>query len=311
MTTQSPIRFSIIIPHYNIPKLLQRCLDSIPQRPDLEVIVVDDNSDPEIVDFDHFPGSDRSDVKLILDKKGAGGGYARNLGLDTARGKWIIFSDADDLFVKDFLVIIDSVSDSPVDLIFFRSLSVKSTDLSPASKDYYNPAFIQYEKDGELDRLKIFYSVPWGKMYKRAFIDAYHIRFSEVPVCNDWYFSLLTAFQANDILIDNRAIYMYALREGSVSQNATRLARKTVERIKEYAACEKYIHAKGWEFYPMRLRNLMADLLKYHQLDFIRMLVYLRKQGIPCSMVLSQVFSPKFIRHIVGNKPDNLRKISA
>ena len=66
----SDLNFSIIIPHYNIPKLLQRCLDSIPQRPDLEVIVVDDNSSPDIVDFNHFPGSDRSDVKLILDKKG-------------------------------------------------------------------------------------------------------------------------------------------------------------------------------------------------------------------------------------------------
>ena len=44
--------YSIIIPHKNTPKFLQRCLDSIPQREDLEVIVVDDNSDPNIVDFD-------------------------------------------------------------------------------------------------------------------------------------------------------------------------------------------------------------------------------------------------------------------
>ena len=34
------IVYSIIIPHKNIPDLLRRCLDSIPQRPDIQIIVV-------------------------------------------------------------------------------------------------------------------------------------------------------------------------------------------------------------------------------------------------------------------------------
>ena len=37
--------YSIIIPHRNIPQLLQRCIDSIPSRDDLQIIIVDDNSD--------------------------------------------------------------------------------------------------------------------------------------------------------------------------------------------------------------------------------------------------------------------------
>ena len=36
--------FSIIIPHYDIPDLLMRCLKSIPVSEDIQVIVVDDNS---------------------------------------------------------------------------------------------------------------------------------------------------------------------------------------------------------------------------------------------------------------------------
>ena len=36
-------QFSIIIPHYNIPDLLMRCLESIPVSEDIQVIVVDDN----------------------------------------------------------------------------------------------------------------------------------------------------------------------------------------------------------------------------------------------------------------------------
>ena len=48
--------YSIIIPHKNIPQLLKRCLDSIPQRDDVQIIVVDDNSSSDIVDFANFPG---------------------------------------------------------------------------------------------------------------------------------------------------------------------------------------------------------------------------------------------------------------
>ena len=51
--------YSIIIPHKDIPDLLQRCLDSIPVRDDVEVIVVDDNSNTQKVDFGHFPGLER------------------------------------------------------------------------------------------------------------------------------------------------------------------------------------------------------------------------------------------------------------
>lgn len=38
------IKYSIIIPHYNAPHLLERCLKSIPVREDIQVIVVDDCS---------------------------------------------------------------------------------------------------------------------------------------------------------------------------------------------------------------------------------------------------------------------------
>ena len=82
--------FSIIIPHKNLPHLLQRCLDSIPARDDLEIIVVDDDSSEELVDFKSFPGTDRPDVKVIFDKQSKGAGAARNIGINKATGKWLL-----------------------------------------------------------------------------------------------------------------------------------------------------------------------------------------------------------------------------
>ena len=43
--------YTIIIPHKNAPLLLQRCLDSIPFRDDIQIIVVDDDSSSDVVDF--------------------------------------------------------------------------------------------------------------------------------------------------------------------------------------------------------------------------------------------------------------------
>lgn len=123
------INYSIIIPHKNIPELLQRCLDSIPRRVDLQIIVVDDNSDLDKVDFSHFPGMNEECVEVYFTKEGKGAGYARNIGLQHAVGKWLIFADADDFFNCGFLYSIDKYRDSLYDIIYFGVNSVFSDSL--------------------------------------------------------------------------------------------------------------------------------------------------------------------------------------
>lgn len=98
------ILYSIIIPHYNVPELLQRCLNSIPNLPSFQIIIVDDCSDGKIVDFRCFPGMERENVKCIFLKEKHGAGFARNLGLRYACGKWVLFADADDFFIKIFII---------------------------------------------------------------------------------------------------------------------------------------------------------------------------------------------------------------
>ena len=80
--------YSFIIPHHNTPELLQRLVDSIPQREDIEIIVVDDNSDD-----DKKANVIRSDVQIIFINKEhtKGAGKARNIGMDVAIGKWLLY----------------------------------------------------------------------------------------------------------------------------------------------------------------------------------------------------------------------------
>ena len=127
-------KYSIVIPHYNTPKLLTRCLDTIPEREDIQVIVVDDNSSSEFVDFNNFPGKVRANVTVIFDKIGGGAGHARNQALNLADGKWVIFVDSDDFFTKNSFSVFDSCSESDADVILFKVDCVDTDTLAPASR---------------------------------------------------------------------------------------------------------------------------------------------------------------------------------
>lgn len=96
MEQQNPF-FSIVIPTYNRPKQLAKCLKSLSHldypRDRFEVIVVDDGSPiiPEgvVADF-------RGQLNMILltqDHKGPAG--ARNTGVNTAKGDFLAFIDDD------------------------------------------------------------------------------------------------------------------------------------------------------------------------------------------------------------------------
>ena len=121
------MNYSIIIPHKNTPDLLERCINSIPVRKDLEIIIVDDNSSENIVDFDNFPGLNIENTTVIFNKAGKGAGNARNIALPRAKGRYIIFADADDFFHKCFNDILDDYCNKNLDVVYFNANSVNST----------------------------------------------------------------------------------------------------------------------------------------------------------------------------------------
>lgn len=68
--------------------------------PRIEVLLVDDASSPraQLSDFDV---SELSNIRLLRTEKNLGGGGARNLAIDAARGAWIAFLDSDDVWPPD------------------------------------------------------------------------------------------------------------------------------------------------------------------------------------------------------------------
>ena len=211
--------FSIIIPHKEIPDLLMRCLRSIPVSEDIQVIVVDDNSAGADTYLDKYPELSRPYLEFVRTTKGGGAGYARNIGLDRAKGKWILFADADDFFVEDLNDIIYSFVDSEADVIYFKHKAVLSDDISIKSdrSSFINQTINQYLADGDEWSIRCKLPAPWGKMIKDSLIVKHNIRFDEVMYANDVHFSLLVGYYAENIVVADRVIYILTCRSNSLA----------------------------------------------------------------------------------------------
>ena len=207
--------YSFIIPHKNTPELLQRCLDSIPEREDIQIIVVDDNSDDG-----KNPTIDRKDVELILldSEHAKGAGRARNVGIQHAKGKWFLFPDADDYYAEDFIKILDTYIDKDFDILYFCYCFMDGKTGKELPVQNRQEAVWRYDgaKDSR-DLLKYRNNVPWSKMVLREYVMNHGFYFEEVPNGNDIFFSLCIGYHTNRIIVDKHPIYVHLRNENSIS----------------------------------------------------------------------------------------------
>ena len=217
--------YTIIIPHKNIPDLLRRCVDSIPYRDDIQIIIVDDNSDHSIVDFARFPELDHPNTEVYFTKEGKGAGYARNIGLEHAKGKWLVFADADDFFTDNAFDYLVAQVDSPYEIIYFKVTGCYSDTYQQENRGtFYNQLVDDYtNKYKDFDNhIRYQYIVPWGKMVRRELVEREKIRFEEVIAGNNLMFSIRTGYYASSVGVCNQEIYCSTIRKGNLSHTLHR-----------------------------------------------------------------------------------------
>lgn len=95
MKNEDLIKLSIIIPYYNRPEYIKKLMDKLSTQltDEVEVIIVDDCS-PTPLDYPNV---------IRLEENSGGASIPRNIGLDNAKGKYIVFIDSDDLVSDDYI----------------------------------------------------------------------------------------------------------------------------------------------------------------------------------------------------------------
>lgn len=147
-------RFSIVIPTYNRPERLERCLQSIAQldfpKNYFEVVVVDDGS---LTDIETITKPFQSILSLqLIRQSNAGPASARNTGANQAKGDYLVFTDDDCQPYPDWLTALEEATTRyPNALIGGRTINaLESNVFSTASQllidylyQYYNQISVE------------------------------------------------------------------------------------------------------------------------------------------------------------------------
>ena len=277
--------YSFIIPHHNCPDFLTRLLETIPHRRDVEIIVVDDNSDE-----DKLPTITRSDVQLIKipasESKGAG--HARNVGLDHATGKWLLFADSDDYYDTSLMSCLDMHKNRDIDILYFSAYTnvraEQPVQMELNSIDKNIQLYIKSpRKSRDVHRLGLSSNVPWNKMFNHEFIKGINARFEEIPLSNDAWFVNFAGSKARNISAITDKLYYYVINDSGVTKR---------KRPKEhYYLAMKSNKKRNLLKYQLGLMELVAlpGFNKYNVLRDFGKLTY-------CEFCLYKLVTDKVIR---------------
>lgn len=200
---------SIIIPIYKAEKYLHPCVESVLAQSytEFELLLVDDGSPDESGRIcDDYAASDSRVV--VIHKDNGGVSSARNLGLDRAKGKWIVFIDSDDLIVSTFLEdCMSAIKSSGGDLCLCGCQTLEDnhiktlfsfTNTTMPIKDFIEHSYLHL--------------ACWAYLLDKSIIDKYNIRFNEsLPMSEDRVFVAQYLIRCKKISTIDTLAYIYRI----------------------------------------------------------------------------------------------------
>ena len=211
--------YSVIIPHFSRDgdvSALIRAVSSVPEREDVQVVVVDNSLKP--IDARLF--SSRKNVQILFSPNERKAGGARNVGIENSDAKWLLFLDADDFFKDGAFDVFDSHFTSGNDIEFSVMTGAYSDDVKKWSDrgEVYAKLVRDFLESGDDTKLRLEYRSPCAKMVSLDFVNKNKIRFDEVPASNDVMFGLRIGLAAKGIGADGRETYVATVSQGSLTK---------------------------------------------------------------------------------------------
>lgn len=235
MEQNSDLTVSVILPIYNVePDFLEKCFTSLKDQTfhDAEYLMVDDGSDPYVEEICRQYCCDERFRFIRKDHSGVSD--ARNLGIESSKGKYLCFVDPDDWVDEGYLEVL-------VSLIGRTNSDIGVTD-----------AYVHYEKVSRINHFlgeegtvilegteknrllyqligkkicsyyppEIAAGVPWAKIFRKQFLTDKKIRFvSGMPRMQDNIFCLYAYEEANTVSYTPQLLYHYRKNNSSASHS--------------------------------------------------------------------------------------------
>ena len=206
------IKYSIIIPVYNVEAYLEECINSLLRQTnyDYEIILIDDGSSDQSASICNKYCNYK--VKVIH-QENSGVSNSRNVGINKAKGKYILFIDPDDYVLDDYLDIIDK-NIGEYDMLIFSYNKLYMNKIIEGFK--CNDVISSTNAMRCLIDDNKFCGYVWNKVYKRDIIDKYQLKFDpSVSMCEDVLFNFQYLLHSNNIKAIDDVLINYRQRKSS------------------------------------------------------------------------------------------------
>lgn len=208
------MKFSIIIPVYNVEKYVKECIESILNQSykDFELILINDGSTDNSKEICKSFNDKR--IKFI-DSENKGVSNARNLGIEKSSGKYLIFVDSDDILSLNALECINKNLQKDIDLLVFSHIKKYKNSIK------HNALKIEkFDKNIALKYLlddNYYCGYVWNKVFKRNIIVENELKFNINISMNE---DLLFCYNYINVIKNNvksisDELYFYRVRMGS------------------------------------------------------------------------------------------------
>lgn len=265
--------YSIIIPYRDRLSLFQKAIESIPDRKDIQLIIVDNAPQPLLQD--QIPVKLLARVEYTKSSPVKGAGCARNVGLEKVKGRFILFLDADDYFSNEAFQAFDRYLDDEYDIVFFKTTSICIPSGTPSTRHIGTCSLIEHyiqTKDDEALRYRWY--GPIAKLFKARFVLENNFKFEEIKVANDAWFSVITGHNAKSIAVDGAIVYVITEGEQGSSLTKQRNRENYFTRFENDVKINNFL--KEVNHYKMRNRLLGSIRIAFVNYGFLEMVRYLR-----------------------------------
>ena len=289
------IKVSIIVPVYNVEPYLDRCMQSLLKQTlkEIEIITVDDESPDHCPQLCEDYKAKYSNVKVVH-KKNGGLGFARNSGLEVAKGEYVAFIDSDDFVDTDmFQHLYEYAIENNCDAVFcgyniykdaehIRKMQENTDYILRRGKDDVKKVLLDmvgpepsYHSDA-----KLLMSV-WRAIYSHKVIEDNHLRFvsERVYIAEDimWHIDFLPCCQCVGLIPQTHYYYC----DNGTSLTRTYRADRFQKELFLYHTQEEKLREAGYGEAEFRTRLNRQLLMKTRvcisqQVTFLKQLGYIK-----------------------------------
>ena len=240
------MKFSVIIPVYNVEQFLQRCLESVLKQVDLsiydfEVIIVNDGSEDDSLSIAQTYAGRFENIRII-NQSNRGLSAARNAGLAMAKGEYVWFVDSDDFIYDRSLSIINNalVNHRP-DVFLIRAANLIGADKNVRQVEFKETENSWTGKDILKQRIWLT-CVPFY-IFKRSFLLENGLYFYEGIFHEDNEFTPRMLYLAQDVRLLNDVLYFVYQNPNSITRTVN--YKKSFDLIKVAISlsnfCNQYV----------------------------------------------------------------------